>query len=748
MKRFLILLFLLSGWLLAASHSVHVSKLGNDLNNGSKEAPFASFERARDEIRKLKASLTWPAGGVEVWIHEGIYERSETFALGANDGGSLDAPVFYRAVPGDAVSVFSGKQVPTEAWERLSPQAAKRVHPKIKAEQLVELNYDQLGVANGDKLSGSEQSAGAPEAFVLFVDGKRQRISQWPNSDERVVEANDPGWATPNGTRDNFSFFFASGGEPSNKDFTNELDLDGTERSKRWKARLDAGNDLWLRGHWRTPWAPRLSLVRAINLDEKWIQLSQIPPGGMGSKYTRNFTAHDGEDYRMGSGAERYYALNLLEEIDQPGEYAIDFKDRRLYFYPPSDLESLEVTITDSKKPIVKAKDCGHLQFENLTFQGGLDSGLIFEGCDHLVVQGCVIEGVGRDGLVIKGGKKHLIQSNDITEVGHCGMNISNIGDRKGLIHGESLITNNHVSHTGKLHFDSAGIRVDQVIGITFSHNLIHHTPSRAYEHRNDNDVLFEYNEIHNCALKTSDTGATYTHGKWTTYGNVFRYNLIHHNKRANGFYCDDGDSGDIHHHNILHQCIDALKFGGGHDNIAQNNLLIENQQQRIDDRGVSRNYRLGTRYEKDLRSFKPMEEPWRSYGLKLKKEYRLSTELWSDVLAPKWVPELPHGCRYSDNVTVKSSNWRRPKKGNLVIENNVEIGGIEEAGFYNYAKMDLRTKNEVILSKIPKLNEIFLKMGLKKDQYRKAVPSRESVGGLRNFGDTVEGEEDADLDR
>lgn len=662
--------------------------------------------------------------------------------------GTEKAPISYRAQPGESAILFSGKIIPSDSWKPLSKEASRRVHPAVKPGQLIELNYDVLGIQRGGRLSDSEQSSGGPDSFVLFVDGKRQTLARWPNHDEKVDVNNDAGWATPNGTRDDFSFYFGSGGQPTDEDFNNELDADGTHRSKRWKARLDSGNDLWVRGHWRKPWAPRLSLVDEISVPEKWIKLSQVPPGGMGSKYSKPFKAPDGKEYRRGSGAERFYALNLLEEIDRSGEYAIDFKDRRVYFYPPAKLDSLKVTISDSADPIIESRGVSHVYFDHLDFQGGLGNGLFFSNCHHVGVRGCVIDGIGRDGIVVSGGSHHLIQSNDIRETGHSGVVLTGIGNRKTLVHGKAVITNNHISHTGKLHLDTAGIRVDEVIGLTFSHNLIHHTPSRGYEHRRDNDVLFEYNEIHNCALETSDTGATYTHGKWATYGNVFRYNFIHHNKRANGFYCDDGDSGDVHYHNIIHQCIDALKFGGGHDNIARNNLLIQNGQQRIDDRGISRNYRLGTRYESDLRAFKPFEEPWKSYGLRLQKDHQLTTKLWADVFDPKWVPEHPHGCRYVDNVTVESSNWRRPKNGRITISGNEELGSVSAAGFRDFAGMDLRTENEVILSKFPTLNQVFPKIGLRTDAFRKSVPNRRGLGGLKNYGETVKGEEDADLDR
>ena len=40
--------------------------------------------------------------------------------------------------------------------------------------------------------------------------------------------------------------------------------------------------------------------------------------------------------YGINPGAARWYAFNLLSEIDRPGEYYIDRGNGLLYFWPPS----------------------------------------------------------------------------------------------------------------------------------------------------------------------------------------------------------------------------------------------------------------------------------------------------------------------------------------------------------------------------------------------------------------------------
>ena len=74
-----------------ADTTFYVAPGGNDRAPGSLEAPFESIVRARDEIRRLKASGT--AGGpFTVFVRSGIYEIPVTLQLTEQDSG-----VTYRA---------------------------------------------------------------------------------------------------------------------------------------------------------------------------------------------------------------------------------------------------------------------------------------------------------------------------------------------------------------------------------------------------------------------------------------------------------------------------------------------------------------------------------------------------------------------------------------------------------------------------------------------------------------------------
>ena len=295
-------------------------------------------------------------------------------------------------------------------------------------------------------------------------------------------------------------------------------------------------------------------------------------------------------------------------------------------------------------------------------------------------------------------------------------------------------IVNNHIYNIGQ-HIYRESIFIEDSIGVTLRHNLLHDLPKSGVASFKVNNCTYEYNEIHNIALKEADNGTFYNYGGWTTYGNVWRYNFTHHNNRSNGFYSDDGDSGDVYYRNIVQGCTAGIKFGGGHDNIAYQNIFIENQTQEIDDRGIARNYKLGTPYETRLKEFKPNEEPWLSYGKNLKEKFGFSSNLWSEVLTQEYQPEHPNGSGMFDNIGVASGSFKKPKNGKVRVENNAILKSVEEAKFANYAQMDLRSTSSEILKVFPDLNEQFPKMGLQKDAYRLVVPTRAEFGGLSNRG-------------
>ena len=105
------MMILLSQPVLARSEAVkdfYVAQRGSDSNPGTKAKPFATLQRARDAIRGARRSGPLPIGGISVWVRAGNYPLSHTLKLTAEDSGTPEAPIVYRAYPSEEVRLTGG----------------------------------------------------------------------------------------------------------------------------------------------------------------------------------------------------------------------------------------------------------------------------------------------------------------------------------------------------------------------------------------------------------------------------------------------------------------------------------------------------------------------------------------------------------------------------------------------------------------------------------------------------------------
>ncbi len=447
--------------------------------------------------------------------------------------------------------------------------------------------------------------------------------------------------------------------------------------------------------------------------------------------YDSGYLAKIRAPYRIGTGTEEWQALNYLDEIDQPGEWALDFKDKKLYYYPKGNLKDLNMIIADNETPVVSLNNVSNVQLLGFTIEGSMGNGIELKNTDHVTLAGNTLRNLGNGGVLDVGGKNNLFQSNDIYETGGFGISMNSAGDRKKLTPANSRVTNNHIHNVGELtHLEP--ILVRDSVGILFDHNLLHDVPKDAVRYVYSNNLTFEYNEVHNTSLIEGDTGAFYTAQDWASYGNVLRYNFIHHNKRSNGFYSDGADSGDNYHYNIIQGSTKGILLNG-HDNIATNNLVIDSNMIQVDQRGDSKSHGVNSIFADQLREMNPTSNPWANYGKVLQDTYGYDHDLWGSILDPSWHPEYPNGTKMTDNMLVNTPDVVVPKVGDVKVANNDSINSVSDAGFYDYSKMDLRTDNAKILAKFPDLNEVFPKIGLQKDEFRTRVLTREETRGLSN---------------
>lgn len=689
--------------------------------NGSKEHPYTTIEAARNDIRQMKRPL--PQGGVTVWVKGGQYHLSSTLEWTANDSGTASAPIIYRSMAGEKVSLTNGKTVNPSDWQPLDAAARSRVNPAVNPSQLVQLDVRKLGFRNSTGFTGGDYFTEKWGILQLIVNDAMQPISQWPNRNDATAGLRN-GWAVASGILNERSFFY----DPSQN-----TDTSSEGRMVRWQKAIASGHDVYLQGFWRTVWSPVTIRLKQIEEGSRTLHLSQTPAGGIGSKFSAAADESSGSNpYRVGDGSEEWRLLNLLEEVDQPGEWALDFKDGKIYYYPSKPLNQSTTVIADDTDPIINIKGASHLKFIGFELKNGMGNGITMQNTNHITLAGLTIRNMSNGGITDIGGSNNMIQSNDVYDTGSFGISVSKAGNRDKLQSSNTRITNNHIYNTGILvHLEPLIIR--ESVGMRIDHNLLHDVPKDAIRYTYSNKLLFEYNEIHNTGLVEGDTGAVYTAQDWSSYSNVLRYNMIHHNRRSNGFYADGGSSGNTYQNNIIQDTKRAFIIENGHHNVATGNLLINANTMEINDRSASLDYSLNSTYAKLLRSFKPTTGAWKEYGEALGKQYGLKGNLWNYVLSSKWNPQYPNGSKLNNNVIIGNTSIKLPKKGDVSATGNATIQSIQNAGFYNYSNLDLRTNNSTILKKFPSLNKVISEIGLYKDQYRVEPLTRNQYDGLSN---------------
>lgn len=88
---------------------------GNDSNIGSIEKPFKTLTKARDFIKTVNATMT---SNINVYLHGGDYQLSESLVFGANDGGKNGFNVIYKAYNDEKPVITGGKQI--TGWTQVS----------------------------------------------------------------------------------------------------------------------------------------------------------------------------------------------------------------------------------------------------------------------------------------------------------------------------------------------------------------------------------------------------------------------------------------------------------------------------------------------------------------------------------------------------------------------------------------------------------------------------------------------------
>ena len=528
----------------------HVAPNGSDAADGSLEKPFASLEKARDAVRATKQSSP-----ITVWLRGGDYVRTNALVLAATDSGSAGAPVIWRAYRDESPRLLGGRVL--KGFQPVKDEALlSRLDPAARA-HILQLDLRAKGLTNfGEMRSRGFGRPTTPAHCELFFARRPMPLARWPNEGawEKIA-----GFPTNSGNGD------GHGGSIGNlpDGFTYSGD-----RPRRWKET----SDLWVHGFWSWAWANSYERVGSLDLDKRLVKTS--PPHGL---------------YGFRAG-QRFSWLNVLEELDQPGEWFLDRHRALLYFWPPAPIDSGETLLSMLDEPLIKITDARHITIQGLTLEATRGNAVEITGGAENRVVGCLLRNLGNLGVVISGGTNHGVASCDLFDTGDGGVSLSG-GDRQTLTPGGHFVENCHFQRQARWTKCYAPCVLLSGVGLRVSHNLMHDHPHCAILFTG-NDHLIEYNDIHHIALETGDVGAIYTGRDYTFRGNRIRHNFIHETGGVGmgsmGVYMDDCVSGTEIYGNILYKVHWAVFIGGGRDHRVENNLFVDcDPAIRVDGRGL-----------------------------------------------------------------------------------------------------------------------------------------------------------------
>lgn len=519
--------------------ALYVATDGNDAWSGTRETPnaaqddgpFATLVRARDATRQLKKEKGLAPGGVAVVVRGGTYVIDQPLEFTSEDSGDKDAPIVYRAAPGEAVRVMAGKVVAD--WQPVTDAGVRARLDEAARGHVIQADLRALGVSDFGSPSGG--------GLELFFNGQPMMVSRWPNEGfVSIINVLGTTERDVRGTKGCAEGIFQYEGD----------------RPERWVAEEDA----WVHGYWFWDWAEQRHKIKSIDTQRASIEVQ--PP-------------YHNYGYRKG---QWFYAFNLLSEIDQPGEWYVDRQRGILYFWPPTSVEQGEAVVSVLPN-MVAMKNVSHVTLRGFIFEAARGTAVTISGGSENRIVGCTIRNVGGWAITVSGGHGHGVAGCDLYQMGGGGISL-NGGDRTTLAPAAHYAQNNHIHHYARVQrVYQPGIQLNGV-GNRAANNLIHDAPHMGMGF-GGNDHLIEFNEIHNVCSESNDAGAIYTGRNWTMRGTVIRHNYLHHingfrGRGCMGVYLDDMFCGTEISGNLFYRVTRAAFVGGGRDCLVKNNLFVD----------------------------------------------------------------------------------------------------------------------------------------------------------------------------
>ena len=350
-----------------AASAYYVAKNGNDENDGTIDAPFATIEKARDVL----ASIKLPEGGVTVYIRGGTYQISKTIEFKNENSGTAESPIKYEAYNGEKVEFVGGKTLDTSKIKKVTDEAIlNRLVDQDARKHLYMLDLAEQGVKMS-KIASYGNGFADYNPNEIYMNNMLLTNARWPNNDESqgLVQAAPVSEEGYNAVGQKYKYSFP---DPEN-------------RSAKWTIK---SGDAYMGGALVYFWADSSYTIDKFDKEAKTVttvnntNIAATPGAGWGQQY-------------------KVYFGNIFEEIDVPGEMYVDREKNILYFYPLVDVNGCEMVVSTTDKNMLDFDGASNITFKGIDFKETRKTPVNIENSDNIKIEGAEISGSAQSGIKI-----------------------------------------------------------------------------------------------------------------------------------------------------------------------------------------------------------------------------------------------------------------------------------------------------------------------------------------------------------
>lgn len=558
-----------------ATSRIFVSPHGNDANQGTIQKPLRTIRAAIQRAEGMQADEE-----IEILLRKGCYEQNETLEIGRN--GKTNQ-LLIRPYQEEEVSISGGKKLPLKSLKKITDQKLlSRLQPQVR-KLIREIDLKAMGMTLSDLRPSGFGRPSSVAWSELFVDEAPLRISRWPNDSTVLIGKII---------------------EPGTGEHKKEAAFPAFQYNESRPSAWAAAGEFWIGGYFAHGYADDMIRVQRIDTVSQTIHAAQ----------------HTVYGFMTNAPWRRWYALNLPEELDVPGEYVIDAAQGKLYLYPPTEKpQSVHLSVID--QPLMAIEGRSNVTVEAITFEYGRSMAIYMEDTHNVQIKGCTIRNMGGAAVSIgkgtltdnqtalkphsaeaggtptsrvigdiqgklyqeilfnrQGGTNNGVVDCHIYNVGAGGISLGG-GDRASLTPAGNYVQNCRIHDFNRVEKSyRAGVWIDGV-GNRVSKCDIYNAPSMAILFHGNNHLI-ELCKITNVCGEVDDQGAIYYGRDPSEQGHVIRYCYFRElspRHRVTATYHDDGACGAQVYGNIYYKAGSLpVLIGGGHDNHYRHNLFID----------------------------------------------------------------------------------------------------------------------------------------------------------------------------